>query len=137
MNCPEATIGNIFLQGVPFRWISKKHMTRLNRALETILREMKFHTRYITWIITCVIHVSYKYSINGEHNRFLKARIGLRQEAHLPLQFVLIMEYLHTSLHNNHNFTFLPKCARLHITEYMFWVLRPLKGETLTPIYDI
>lgn len=88
------------------------------------MREMNFPRRFIKWIIVCFSIDSYRYMINGQVSRILKAKRGLRQGDHVsPLLFVLVMEYLHRSLENlqeNPNYNYHPKCAKLKITNIYF-----------------
>lgn len=53
-------------------------------ALETILKELGFPKKNIRWIMLTVTTISYKFSINGEHTKILKAKRGLRQGVPFP-----------------------------------------------------
>lgn len=48
-------------------------------ALEMIMREMSFPTKFVNWIMIAVKIVFYRYEINGQVSNILKARRGLRQ----------------------------------------------------------
>ncbi|XP_058783735.1 uncharacterized protein LOC131658460 [Vicia villosa] len=93
-------------------------------ALERIMQEMSFPEKFVKWIMTCTRTVSYKYTVNGQISRTLKAKRGLRQGDPIsPLLFILVMEYLHRcmgKLHDTSEYRFHPKCARLKITNICF-----------------
>lgn len=63
--------------------------------------------------------ISYKFNIGGEYTRIMKAKMGLRQEDPIsPFIFVVVMEYLHRSLHKLSkitDFNFYAKCEKLQI----------------------
>lgn len=61
-------------------------------ALETILKELSFRSKFIRWIVITIITPSYKYKVNGEHTSIMKTKIGLRQGDLLSsLLFVIVM----------------------------------------------
>lgn len=74
--------------------------------------------------MVCISSVSYKYVMNDQNRKILKVKRGLRQRDLIShLLFVLIMEYLDRSLatlHDNPNFKYHPKCAKLRITNICF-----------------
>lgn len=47
-------------------------------ALESIMIEMNFPAQFIKYIMVCFNSASYKYNINGNQSKFLKAKRGLR-----------------------------------------------------------
>ncbi|CAK8567674.1 unnamed protein product [Lathyrus sativus] len=73
--------------------------------------------------MSCMVTVSYWFSINGTPSKILRAKRGLRQGDPIPpLLFVIIMVYLHKtfqSLQYNPNFNFHPKC-KLKIINLLF-----------------
>lgn len=93
-------------------------------ALESILRELSFPPRFITWIIICVTTVSYKYMVNGSASTFLRDKRGLRQGDPIsPLLFVLVMEYLYRllqGLKSIPDFNFHARCEKLSIVNLSF-----------------
>lgn len=63
--------------------------------LETLLKELGFHGRFVGWIIVCMRSVSYSILINGMPTELFPAKKGLRQGNPLsPFLFTLCMEYL-------------------------------------------
>ncbi|XP_058783633.1 uncharacterized protein LOC131658343 [Vicia villosa] len=93
-------------------------------ALENIMKEHNFPQKFIDWTMICIETVSYRYTINGQASKILKAKRGLRQGDPIsPLLFVLIMEYLHrcmVKLKDNSHYKFHPKCARMRISNICF-----------------
>lgn len=93
-------------------------------ALKTIIQEISFPSTFTSWIMTAITTISYKYKINGMHTRILKARRRLMQWDPLSLLlFVILMEYLHISLHKlrkNANFNFYSKFEKLNIINLSF-----------------
>lgn len=93
----------------------------LERALEDILKELDFPNKFKKWIMLTVTTVSYKFIVNEEYTRILKAKRGLRQPISLLL-FVIVMEYLHRvlQLRNIPDFNFHSKCEKLNINNLSF-----------------
>ncbi|XP_058748415.1 uncharacterized protein LOC131621393 [Vicia villosa] len=104
--------------------LQKAYDTLEWRALEDIMKEMSFPIKFINWIMICITSVSYKYSINGQHSKYLASKRGLRQGDPIsPLLFVLVMEYMHRcmrKLQTRPDFKFHPKCAKLSLTNICF-----------------
>ncbi|XP_058768387.1 uncharacterized protein LOC131642117 [Vicia villosa] len=104
--------------------VQKAYDTVKWRVLEDIPSEMNFPPQFIRWIMLCVSTVSYRYMINGQTSRILKAKRGIRQGDPIsPLLFVIVMEYLHrslTKLHNQPEFKYHPKCGKMRITNICF-----------------
>lgn len=59
--------------------VQKAYDTMDLSALDQIMQEMSFPTVFISWVMTCISIMSYRYTINGQTSRILKARMGLRQ----------------------------------------------------------
>ncbi|XP_058764760.1 uncharacterized protein LOC131638231 [Vicia villosa] len=93
-------------------------------ALENIMKELNFPQQFIDWIMVCIETVSYRYTINGQPSRIIKAKRGLQQgDLISPFLFVLIMEYLHrcmAKLQDNSEYKYHPKCAKMRITNICF-----------------
>ncbi|CAL5203838.1 unnamed protein product [Lathyrus oleraceus] len=93
-------------------------------ALETIFKEINFPRMFTNWITLLVTIVSYRFTINGEHTKIMKANRGLRQGDRMSLLlFVIVMEYMHKILHKLKyipNFIFQSKCEKLHIINISF-----------------
>lgn len=54
------------------------------KTLEIIMAELSFPPKFIRWNLLSVETFNYKYCINGNYTRILKARRGLRQGDRLP-----------------------------------------------------
>ncbi|XP_050908374.1 uncharacterized protein LOC127121998 [Lathyrus oleraceus] len=69
-------------------------------VLENILKEFGFPKRFTRWVVVVVSIVSYRFNIRGVHTSTMKSRRGLRQgDPMYHLLFVIMMEYLHSSVH--------------------------------------
>lgn len=65
---------------VCYKWIPKRPMTLLNgRLFKAILKELSFPNQFINWIMLTVTTVSYRFQVNYELSRLVKANRGLRQ----------------------------------------------------------
>ncbi|XP_058783305.1 uncharacterized protein LOC131657981 [Vicia villosa] len=88
------------------------------------MNEMSFPIKFVKWIMVAVRTVSYRYLINGQASKILKAKRGLRQGDPIsPLLFVLIMEYKHRSMAElkvTLGYKFHPRCSKLNITNVCF-----------------
>lgn len=95
-----------------------------SNALETILKEISFPHMFTNWFTLVVTTLSYRFTTNGEHTKIMKANRGLRQsDCMSPLLFVIVMEYMHKTLHKLRyipNFIFQSKCEKLHIINISF-----------------
>jgi hypothetical protein len=93
-------------------------------ALQDIMQELGFPQLFVSWIMTTVTTVSYKFNINGKYTDRMEARRGIRQGDPLsPLLFVIIMEYLNRLLlqmQHNPNFNHHSKCEQLQLTNMIF-----------------
>jgi hypothetical protein len=68
-------------------------------ALKDILQEVSIPNTFISWIMTTVTTVSYRFNINGKYTDRMEAQRGIRQGDPLsPLLFVITMEYLNRLL---------------------------------------
>lgn len=92
--------------------------------LASVMAELGFPTKFLTWVMACVSTVSYSVVVNGVPSRPFKAKKGLTQgDPMSPSLFALGMESLSKSLGSlKHipNFNFHPRCERLGITHLMF-----------------
>lgn len=93
-------------------------------ALETILLETGIPKQFVKWIMLIVTSVTYRFNINGNYTKCMKANRGIRQGDPLsPVLFVIIMEYLNRLLHKmqrNPDFNHHSKCEKLNITNLAF-----------------
>ena len=93
-------------------------------ALETILLETGIPKQFVKWIMLTVTSVTYRFNINGNYTKSMKANRGIRQRDPLsPVLFVIIMEYLNRLLHKmqrNPDFNHHSKCEKLNITNLAF-----------------
>ncbi|KAK2401903.1 hypothetical protein QL285_051464 [Trifolium repens] len=93
-------------------------------ALHHILSQIGLPSQFIHWIMLAVTTVSYKFNIQGRYTSFMKAKCGLRQGDPIsPLLFVIVMEYLHRTLHQLiyvPDFNFHSKCEQLGIINLSF-----------------
>lgn len=58
--------------------LQKVYDTVDSLALEKILKEVGIPNQFIRWTMAAVTSVSYKFSINADHTKVMKARRGLR-----------------------------------------------------------
>ncbi|XP_058782964.1 uncharacterized protein LOC131657602 [Vicia villosa] len=93
-------------------------------SLESILQEVGLPRQFVSWIMTTVTTISYRFKINGAYTDRMEARRDIRQEDPLsPLLFVITMEYLNrllVQMQENPNFNHHSKCERLQITNLTF-----------------
>jgi ribonuclease HI len=69
--------------------------------LETIMRKMGFHPKWVSLIMNCISTVSYSILVNGEPHGFLKPSRGIRQgDSISPYLFLLCAEGLHYLISN-------------------------------------
>ena len=89
-----------------------------------ILKELKFPTTFIHWVMTCVTSVTFNIYLNGLDHGSFKRRRGPRQGYPLsPLLFLTCMEYLSRLLSiisNEHFFKYHPHYSKLKLTHSMF-----------------
>ena len=48
------------------------------KSLKNILKEIGFSSQFIRWIVLVVTIVSYRFIINGDYTKFMKAKRGPR-----------------------------------------------------------
>lgn len=76
------------------------------------------------WIMIGVTSVSYRFNINGENSRMMKASRGIRQgDSISPFLFVIVMEYMSRLLfkmQQNPDFNHHSKCEKLNLTHLTF-----------------
>ena len=69
--------------------------------LETIMRKMGFHPKWVSLIKNCISTVTYSILVNGEPHGFLKPSRGIRQGDPIsPYLFLLCAEGLHYLISN-------------------------------------
>ena len=69
--------------------------------LETIMRKMGFHPKWVSLFMNCISTVSYSILVNGEPHGFLKPSRGIRQGDPIsPYLFLLCAEGLHYLISN-------------------------------------
>lgn len=94
------------------------------KSLDTILHEMGIPSQFVKWIMNGVTTVNYRYNINEEHLKLMKAERGIRQgDPVSPLLFVIVMKYLSRLLHQmqlNPNFDHHSKCEKLELAHLTF-----------------
>ncbi|XP_058767357.1 uncharacterized protein LOC131641049 [Vicia villosa] len=94
------------------------------KSLDTILHEMGIPNQFVNWIMNGVTTITYRYNINGEHSKLMKAERGIRQGDPIsPFLFVIVMEYMSRLLHQmqlNPNFDHHLKCEKLELTHLTF-----------------
>ncbi|XP_058754780.1 uncharacterized protein LOC131627941 [Vicia villosa] len=103
--------------------IQKSYDTVESQAVEDILSELSFPNKFISWTMTTVKTISYKYKVNNVVSDILQAKRGLRQgDSSSLILFVLVMEYLHSlqNLGKNPNFNFHSKYEKLKIINLSF-----------------
>lgn len=93
-------------------------------ALEAVLTEIGLPGRFVHWIMTVVINVTYRFNVNGELTDRMQAKRGIRQGDPIPpLLFVIMMEYFNRLLEKmkvDPNFNHHAKCEKLGITNLAF-----------------
>ncbi|XP_021765919.1 uncharacterized protein LOC110730423 [Chenopodium quinoa] len=92
--------------------------------LITVMQELGFPQRFITWILTCLTSISYSILINGFPAPSFEAKKGLRKgDPMSPFIFAIGMEYLSRCLDElrlTPDFNFHPRCEKLNLTHMMF-----------------
>ncbi|XP_060190753.1 uncharacterized protein LOC132620044 [Lycium barbarum] len=92
--------------------------------LEQVLVGLSFPDKFFRRVMVCVTTVNYSIFINGKQTESFAAKRGLRKGDPLsPYLFVLCMEYLNRllkTLRRDPDFTYHPRCSRLHIVQLGF-----------------
>ncbi|XP_021764051.1 uncharacterized protein LOC110728715 [Chenopodium quinoa] len=123
-----------FIKGYDHKFISPRCMVKvdLKKAYDsvewgfliTIMQELGFPQRFVSWVWTCLTSVSYSVLINGFPAPPFEAKKGLRQgDPMSPFVFSIRMEYLSRCLDElrlTPDFNFHPRCEKLNLTHMMF-----------------
>ncbi|KAL9687230.1 hypothetical protein QQ045_031629 [Rhodiola kirilowii] len=92
--------------------------------LDTMLQELKFPIKFISWVRMCVRSPYYSILINGEMVNYFEGKRGLRQGDPIsPFLFLIAMEYLScllNKLDRKAGFYFHPKCHRINLKHILF-----------------
>lgn len=92
--------------------------------LESVLKELGFHPKFISWTMQCVTSTTFSLSINGSMEGYFKGQRGLRQGDPISLfLFVIGMEYLSRmlkALHEAPSFKFHARCRVYKVTHLAF-----------------
>uniref|UniRef100_A0A803QS55 Reverse transcriptase domain-containing protein n=1 Tax=Cannabis sativa TaxID=3483 RepID=A0A803QS55_CANSA len=92
--------------------------------VDDILKALRFPSKFISWILSCLQGASYSLLLNGRIQGSFKGEKGLRQgDPMSPLLFVLIMEYLSRLLIQSSKmkgFGFHPLCKSLGLVNLCF-----------------
>ncbi|CAM8923673.1 unnamed protein product [Rhodiola kirilowii] len=92
--------------------------------LDSMLQELKFSLKFISWIRMCVSSPSFLVLINGEMVDYFEGKRGLQQGDPLStFLFLIAMEYLSRLLANldrKAGFYYHPKCHRIYLKHFLF-----------------
>ncbi|KAL9677411.1 hypothetical protein QQ045_005640 [Rhodiola kirilowii] len=92
--------------------------------LDSMLHELKFPLKFISWVRMCVRSSSFSILINGEMVNYFDGKRGLRQGDPIsPFLFLIAMEYLSRLLNRldrEAEFYFHPKCHRIDLKHILF-----------------
>ncbi|KAM3301327.1 hypothetical protein P3S67_015829 [Capsicum chacoense] len=135
----RSIVDNILFSHEIFKWYNRKGFSPrcvmkidLRKAydsiewgfLKTLLAELGFSSKFITWIMKCVTSVSYSMVINGSLAKPFQRRRGIRLgDPMSPYLFVIAMEYLHRELQlvqQHKDFKHHPRCKRLGVVHISY-----------------
>ncbi|XP_019106135.1 uncharacterized protein LOC109135475 [Beta vulgaris subsp. vulgaris] len=89
-----------------------------------MLLGLKFHEKFVNWVMLCVTTPSYSLSINGQLYGFFQGKRGVRQGDPIsPMLFVIAMEYfsrLMKKMQKKTQFEFHYRCSELKLSHLIF-----------------
>lgn len=110
------------------------------------MNELGFPILFVTWVVTSVRSVSFRYSVNDRPTK----RVVRQGDLISPLLFVIVLEYLHRCLDKlrcQPDFNYHLRCEKLRITSLCFaddllmftrgarLRISPAANEEISPIF--